>query len=107
MYQTTIKSVHWTDEAGNPAGGTTSGTGFTVAWQHGPLGRGDERQEPNGAFVEDLIYAAIDRLSFYQDSEFACDENAGAILSLEDALVLLRARTADREKREVDGTHAQ
>jgi len=98
-------SNHWNDENGNPAGGTTSGRGFTIGWQNGPLGRGADRKEPNGAFVEDVIAACADRIRYYQDSGFACDRNAEALNHLEAVLDDLRARTADRENRNVEGTH--
>ena len=97
---------HWNDHAGNPAGGTSSGRGFTIGWQHGPLGRGAERREPNGAFVEDIIAAAIGRLEYYQRSRFNCEPNAEAIRHLKAALEALESRTKDREARAVEGTHA-
>ena len=102
-----MHSEHWNDANGMPAGGTTYGRGFAIGWQNGPLGRGDERREPNGAFVEDIIAAAIDRLKYYQRSQFASDYNARALRSLEEALVALNERTADRECRDVEGTHEQ
>lgn len=92
-------------DRGNPAGGKTTATGLTIDWQKGPLGRGAERQEPNGAFVETVVLAAIDRLRFYQAGRFACAENEAAIQHLADALAALDARTKDRERREVEGTH--
>jgi hypothetical protein len=94
-----------TDENGNPAGGSVSGTGLSINWQNGPLGRDEDRKEPNGAFVETVIDAARQRIQFYQDSKFACRENAIAITKLEEALLWLNKRTADREKRSVEGTH--
>lgn len=107
-----IWSNHKVDKQGNPAGGKTIGLGIDIDWQNGPLGRGEERLEPNGAFVEGVIAAAIDRLKFYQEGEipgavgkFACRENALAITKLEEALHWLDHRTADREEREVEGTH--
>ena len=45
--------VGHTDTDTDPAGGFVHGKGFRIDWQNGPLGRGNERQEPNGAFVED------------------------------------------------------
>lgn len=57
---------HWCDADGNPAGGVSSGKGFVCSWQNGPLGRGNDRREPNGAFVEDVIQAVIGRIEFYQ-----------------------------------------
>ena len=50
-----FKSEHWNDENGSPAGGCSYGTGWVISWQNGPLGRGNERKEPNGAFVEDVF----------------------------------------------------
>ena len=107
-----------TDGDGNPVGGTAMGRGFVVEWQNGPLGRGDERQEPNGAFVEDVIQTAIIRLKFYQGEpvdpvnpypestgKYKCRENALAITHLQEALHWLEARTKEREQRKVEGTH--
>ena len=101
-----VYSHHRNDENGNPAGGNTYGNGFAIAWQNGPLGRENDRKEPNGAFVEDIIYAAVNRLEFYQNSEFACEENAEALKALRLALEWLDSRTYNREKRGVEGTHA-
>ena len=100
-------SQHWNDENGNPEGGIASGTGFTISWQHGPLGRDEERVKPNGAFVEDVIEACVDRISYYQDSRFNCSKNASALSFLKLALEALDSRTKDREAREVEGTHAE
>lgn len=96
---------HWSNEQGMPTGGVTSGCGFTISWQNGPLGRGEERLEPNGAFVEDVIKAALGRLEYYQRSPFACQENANAVESLKDALRFLEDRTRRREDRQAEGTH--
>ena len=100
-----IKSEHWDDAHGNPAGGTTFGDGFAIEWQNGPLGRGEERREPTGAVVEDVIAAAADRLRYYQDSKFACSYNATALKHLVAALVALYQRTKGREARGVEGTY--
>lgn len=101
-----FQSNHWTDEATQaPEGGQTFGPGFTIAWQRGPLGRGEGRLEQNGAFVEDVIAAAADRIECYQASKFKSDYNADALTHLYAALQSLKARTADREKRNVEGTH--
>ena len=116
------KSEHWIDVNGNPEGGTTFGTGFAIGWQHGPLGQhtaqcspalngpcapGCTRKEPNGAFVEDVIDAAADRIRYYQTSRFACERNAKALAHLDAALAELLSRTADREARAVEGTHKE
>jgi len=103
-----INSKHNADANGNPSGGTTEGKGFLIEWQNGPLGRSEDgtRVEPNGAFVEGVIAAALDRIQYYQGTKFKCRENALAITKLEEALHWMQHRTADRENRKVEGTHA-
>lgn len=96
------------DSEGNPTGGEVIGTGLSISWQNGPLGRDENRIVPNGAFVETVLDAARQRLEFYQtarDGKFRCRENAIAITKIEEALLWLNKRTADREKRQVEGTH--
>ena len=93
------------DAQGRPAGGTVEGTGLNISWQNGPLGRDSDRVEPNGAFVENVIYAALKRLEHYQETQFKCRENALAITKLEEALHWLNSRTARREEAKVEGTH--
>jgi len=105
--QSGFESSHFDDADGNPAGGATYGRGFAIAWQNGPLGRGTERQEPNGAFVEDIIAAAVDRLEYYQQSKFVCDYSARAIGCLKAGLEALQERTRDRDTRDVEGTHSR
>jgi len=100
-----IDEKHEKDDKGNPTGGTTTGTGMEIKWQDGPLGRGADRRDPNGAFVEDVLRAAIGRLQFYQASKFNCRENQIALTHLETALLWLEKRTTDREARGVEGTH--
>lgn len=99
---------HWLDESGNPTGGVSTGKGFTVSWQNGPLGRGNERRESNGAFVEDMIQVVRQRIEFYQTAnggKFACVENQTAIDFLLQAEAALDRRTREREARQVEGTH--
>lgn len=93
------------DTEGKPAGGSVEGIGLSIAWQNGPLGRGAERKAPNGAFVETVILAAMQRIEFYQRCGFKCSENAAAIELLRAALQVLHARTRRREALGVEGTH--
>jgi hypothetical protein len=104
MMQEFIASNFTADD--NPAGGTVRGVGLSIDWQNGPLGRGDERIDPNGAFVETVIAAALQRIQFYNEGKFRCRENSLAITHLEEALHWLNHRTQEREKRDVEGTHA-
>jgi hypothetical protein len=104
----TVTGYHFSDIEGRPAGGHTLGNGFTIAWQNGPLGApgSPDRKEPNGAFVEDVIQAALGRLQYYQNSGFACNENANAIDHLFHALACLESRTKRRTEANTEGTHA-
>ena len=73
----------------------------TVSFQKGAI----KEHGVNGIMNEDLIAMVIDRLQSFQESDFACRENAVAITKLEEALMWLRKRTQDREDRGVEGTH--
>lgn len=98
------------DVIGNPAGGSVSGVGLQIDWQNGPLGRGDDRKAPNGAFVETVLSAALQRIEWYQTAsggKFKCRENAIAITKIEEALLWLDKRTREREARQVEGTHTK
>ena len=100
-----LDQLHNNDADGNPAGGFTRAIGLDLKWQDGPLGRGKDRKEPNGTFVETVIAAAIGRIQFYQDGKFGCRENSLAITKLQEALHWMQHRTRDRERREVEGEH--
>lgn len=100
-----FKSHHHEDSDGNPAGGSADTVGIAIDWQDGPLGRGEDRKKPNGAFVETVIAIAIDRLEYYQRSKFASRYNQAAIIDLKGALDELDFRTQEREARGVEGTH--
>jgi hypothetical protein len=93
------------DDKCNPAGGHYRSKGIEINWQNGPLGRGNDHIASNGAFVENVIEAAIVRISYYQDSKFACFENEQALRHLQMAAAWLDKRTKDREARAVEGTH--
>jgi hypothetical protein len=103
-----LACYNYTKDDGNPRGGSVTGMGITIRWQDGPLGRWPDRKEPNGAFVEGVIQAAIQRLEYFQtesEGRFACRQNALAITKLEEAMHWLQDRTEERERREVEGTH--
>lgn len=89
---------------GVPAGGEAESTGFRIVWQHRPLGRRPDRVPAEGAFVEDLMLVLIQRLEFYQDSAFACEENADSIALLQAALQRQHNRTRHREAQDTEGT---
>lgn len=108
--QTEITCHNFEDADGAPSGGSAYGPGFAISWQCGPLGRGADRDEPNGAFVEGIIEAAMNRIRFYQSAaggRFACRENANALVDLTSALEHLEARTKRREASGIEGTHEE
>lgn len=107
MKQGFNRVINTTDDNDNPTGGLVSGTGITIVWQDGPLGRDGDRIKPNGAFVEDVIEAARQRIAFFQTSKYECADNADAVAYLEGALNALNRRTEDRENRGVEGTHEE
>lgn len=76
--------------------------GLMIRWQDGPVDR-ENGQAPNGCFVEDVIEVCKRRLQTYQQSDFACEENAAAISHLESALGVLLDRRKGRRERGVEG----
>lgn len=99
-----FQSRYFFDATEAPEGGNAWGTGFSISWQRGPLGQGDTRISPNGAFAETIIAVVKERLENYQHSRFACDENEKAIEYLAKALEVLDSRTKRRVKDETEGT---
>lgn len=80
----------------------TQETLATIHFQEGAI----KEAGINGVMAEDLIGMCIHRLQCFQNSDFACRENAMAITKLEEALMWLRKRTIGRENRGVEGTHS-
>lgn len=112
-----LQATNKTDKDGNPTGGTVSlvvgalngpqAHVLSIRWQDGPRGTNPDGSldAPNGAFVEDAIYAAYQRLEFFQNSKFKCDENARAMEGLRVALEALNERSTKRAERGVLGSH--
>jgi len=109
-----VKSEFTTDEAGNPTGGITEmqlaepdldgGTRYAlfIRWQDGIVQNGQQ----NGAFVEDVIEAARQRIQFFNSNpKFRCRENSVAITKLEEALQWLDWRTRERLLQNVENTY--
>ena len=60
----------------------------------------------NGLQNEDVLEALIDRMNWL-NGKFPCRENSIVITKLEEALLWLNKRTADRVKRGVEGQHVK
>lgn len=58
----------------------------------------------DGTTNEEVLAVLIDRLMYLQ-SKFPCRENAIVITKLEESLMWLNKRTADRKARNVEGTN--
>lgn len=72
---------------GKNKGGWTDGPGFTIQWD-AALGRGPR----DGAYIEDVILAAIQRLEHYESGPGKCAENKDAIDYLRQAVQCLAQR---------------
>ena len=103
LYQS-IDAVNDTDANGNPAGGYVNAKGLSIEWQNGPCPDG---VEPNGAWVQTVIRACIQRIEAYQNSKYKCRENALAITKLEEAFLWLDYRAKRRMDRGVLGEHIE
>jgi hypothetical protein len=102
-----LRCRNYTDANGNPSGGYVTGVGITITWQDGLRGEvGGMLNMANGAFVEDALQAAAQRLWFFQQSKFAHDDNAQAIEYIQKAIDVLGERAKERQARNVLGTHA-
>lgn len=72
-----------------------------IDFQDGPI----KEVGTNGITQEVLLTILIDRLEGFQTSKYANGYNETALAHCKEALAALNARTAEREKRGVEGTH--
>ena len=104
------------DVDNNPTGGhvilgveddSTENAVLHIEWQDGPRGipNSDKLLPPNGAFVEDVIWAALQRLEFFNEGKYRDRANSIAITKLEEALQALKNRQLERSYRGVEGKH--
>lgn len=116
-----LKANNQLDENDNPTGGdvylqvTKNGDpefpALVVNWQDGARGKGTNPDgspalaEPNGAFVEDVLWAALQRLEFFNESKYRDRANSIAITHVEQALQALKDRQLERSHRNVEGKH--
>lgn len=104
------------DENENPTGGEvylqvtkdgdTEFPALVVNWQDGARGQADgSLADPNGAFVEDVLWAALQRLEFFNESKYRDRANSLAITHIEQALQALKDRQLERSHRNVEGKY--
>lgn len=70
-----------------------------IRFQKGPLAENG----PNGFTHEALLAIVEDRLKSFQAGPFACPHNEIALIRLQEAMMWLNKRTADRVDRGVEG----
>lgn len=58
----------------------------------------------NGLSIESLLAIVEDRLLGFQSGDYSCRENAIALTKIQEAMMWLGKRTADRIARNVEGT---
>ena len=117
-----LVATNRTDEDGNPSSGhvelyvTKHGDpdfpAISIDWQDGGRATGETNPDgspvlaaPNGAFIEDVLWAALQRLEFFQDSKYRDRGNALAITHIEGAIQALKDRQLERSHRNVEGRH--
>ena len=109
------------DENANPTGGHvilgveengTERAVLHIEWQDGPRGTGETNADgspvllpPNGAFVEDVLWAALQRLEFFNAGKYRDRANSLAITHIEQALQALKDRQLEHSYRGVEGKH--
>lgn len=94
------------DADDNPTGGDVKGKGLEIKWQEGARSKdGEALADSNGAFVEDVIWTALQRLQFFQESKYKTRENALAITHLEKSLFWLNHRRLQRAARGIEGRY--
>lgn len=104
--QENIQAINENDVDNNPTGGSVIGTGLEINWQDGPRAREDGSLKPaNGAFIEDVLWAALQRLEFFNDGKYRSRANSLAITGVEQALQALKDRQLERSYRGVEGKH--
>lgn len=112
-----LQATNVLDVNGNPTGGEVllqvqkgempEFPCLIVKWQDGPRGTAedDTLTDPNGAFVEDVLWAALERLEFFNESKYRDRANSLAITHIEQALQALKDRQLERSHRNVEGKH--
>lgn len=94
-----VRRVEWKQPAGNFIEVNDAHNAITFKIQNGPI----KEVGLNGCQVDTIVEAAkliIEGLN----AKFPCRENAMAITKLDECLMWMNKRKADRVKREVEGT---
>lgn len=91
---------NWTNADNTHAGGVSTGIGYTISWQRGPLNEAGR----NGAFLIEVLQACLSQVEYFQETYLPCEENATAIDHLNAAIAVLESRRDKRRQAGVLGT---
>ena len=94
---------NWTNEDGNHVGGISTGIGYTIAWQRGPL----NVEGRNGAFLLEVLESCLNQMKYFNELNpaFQCSENDEAIENLSKTIDALQTRKDRRAAEGTLGTH--
>ncbi|MEH2384903.1 MAG: hypothetical protein V7K14_03730 [Nostoc sp.] len=92
---------NWTNDDGTHGGGVSTGTGFTISWQRGPINVSGR----NGAFLIEVLEACFSQLEYFQNSAYKSQENIDALNYLDKCIERLKSRRGRRETEGTLGTH--
>lgn len=84
--------------------GPSSDVVIPVQYIHFQKGARSDPEASHGITDQDLLEIVRDRLTGFQEGDFACRENACALQHIEEALLWLNKRAEDRIERGVLGT---
>lgn len=88
---------NWTNADNTHAGGVSTGIGYTISWQRGPLNEVGR----NGAFLIEVLQSCLNQVEYFQKTFLPGEENEAAIDHLNAAIAALESR---RNKRKQAGT---
>jgi len=90
---------------GTPDGGWAEAPGLAIRWQKGALNFEEGEVSWNGCFLVTLLQVAEAQLEFYENSKYACNDNADALVKVREAMEILNRRQIRRFCCGVRGKH--
>ena len=99
--QLIVINQNWTNDDGTHDGGVSTGTGFTISWQRGPINVAAR----NGAFLIEVLESCFSQLEYFQNSTYSSQENIIALEHLDKAIQSLKSRRTRRESEGTLGSH--
>lgn len=101
LLESVVINQNWTNDNGTHNGGVSTGIGFTISWQRGPINEAGR----NGAFLIEVLQSCFNQLEYFQNSNYSCQENVEALIHLQKCIELLESRRNRRLSTGTLGTH--